>query len=375
MKIKNIMSETILNNRDLNRATLARQMLLERESLPAPAAIDRLAGMQAQSPLSPYVGLWTRLRAFQREHLAAAIEDRMVIKATWLRATLHLVTAPVYLRYRSALQPMLTGAWIDIANRRDRELDLEPVLAKARAFIAAEPRTFAEISEMLEEAFPDQDVGAMRYGVRTHLPLVQVPIDNGWSYPGNPSVTLAEAWTGSLPAPASGLRELVMDYLAAFGPASPADMQTWSGLSGLKEEFEALRPELVTFFDAKRRELFDLPDAPRPPLDAPAPVRFLPEFDNLLLSHTERSRIVPEEFRKAVFLPGLRVASTFLVDGFVGGVWKVDKAKPSQPAAVMTLEPFIPLTPAQRGELEAEGLELLKFIDPQANAHSVEWKA
>lgn len=368
------MSNSILTTLELNRATLARQMLLEREALSVPAVVDRLAGIQAQAPMSPYAGLWSRLCGFQRAHLAGEIESRTIIKVTWVRATLHLVTTECFLRHRSTLQPVLTGAWNDIANRRDRDMDLQPILEKARAFLAAGPHTFAEISDMLEENFPDQDVSAMRYGVRTHLPLVQVPISNGWSYPGNPSVTLAETWTGRPPSPAGGPRELILSYLSAFGPAAVTDIQTWSGMVGLKAEVEALRSELAVFLDEKRRELFDLPGSPRPPAGIPAPVRFLPEYDNLLLSHSDRTRIVREEHRKAVYLPGLRVAAALLVDGFVAGVWKVEKAKNAHSSSVLVIEPFIPLTRNQRAAAEEEGLALVKFLEPQAAVHAVSWK-
>jgi hypothetical protein len=190
------MEDCILRLRELNRATLARQMLLERETLAVPAAIERLAGLQAQLASAPYVGLWTRLRDFRREDLAGEIENRKVVKATMMRATLHLCTADDYARFRTALKPVLIGASSAIAKQRGQDFDLDKVLKAARKFIGEKPRTFAEISDMLTELMPDHDVGVMRYSVRTYIPLVQVPINAEWSYSNKPEFTLAESWIG-----------------------------------------------------------------------------------------------------------------------------------------------------------------------------------
>jgi hypothetical protein len=241
-------------------------------------------------------------------------------------------------------------------------------LAVARDYIAQQPRTFAEISAMLTEMFPDVDVGAMRYTVRTKLPLAQTPVNTGWSFPGNPRFTLAESWLGKPIQTEDQLRTLVFRYLAAFGPATAADMQTWSGLDKLKATFEALRPGLVTYRDEKKRELFDLPNMPLPDADTPAPERFLPEYDNLLLSHQNRTRILADGYRSRVYLPGLRVASTFLVDGFVRGTWKIETAKR---AAALTITPFEGLTPQSRDALAEEGDRLLRFVEADAKTYEV----
>jgi hypothetical protein len=360
------MADRILTLRELNRATLARQMLLERETIPVPAAVERLVALQAQAALPPYVGLWTRLKDFQRDDLAQPIEQHEIVKATFLRATLHILTAADYLRFRTAVQPALTEGWTAIVKKRKMSFDLNDLLAQARAYIGEKPRTFAQMSDWLAEWMPDEDVGAMRYGVRTHLPLVQVPVSTGWSYPGTPEFTLADAWL-SQPIPEEDhLRELVFRYLAAFGPASAADMQTWSGLKKLKVMFEKLKPELVVYKDENRRDLFDLPDRPMP--DSDAPVRFLPEFDNLLLSHSNRTRVVADEHRKGVYLPGLRVAATILVDGFVAGAWKIEKQKG---AAALVIQPFVSVTRAQRVALVAEGEKLVRFVEANARSYAV----
>lgn len=361
-----------LNLRELNRATLARQMLLKRETLSVSDAVERLAGMQAQLASAPFVGLWTRLENFKREDLAKEIENRKIIKATLMRATLHLFTAEDFLRFRATLQPVLSGAGEAIAKQRGSDFDQEKLLKAARKFIAEQPRTFAEISEMVTELMPGQDIGALRYTIRTQIPLVQVPVSGGWSYPGKPAFTLAESWIGKKIPAKENLRDLVLRYLAAFGPASPTDMQTWCGYSlpALKAEFEKLKSELTVYLNEKRQELFDLPTINLPKEDAPAPIRFLPEFDNLLLSHKNRNRIVPDEYRSKVYLPALRVAATILVDGFVRGAWKVEKTKT---AATLLIEPFAKLTKQDRAALAEEGEKLIRFIEPTAKSFDLEF--
>jgi winged helix DNA-binding protein len=361
------MADRILKLRELNRATLKRQMLLGREAISVTAAIERLGGLQAQLASAPYVGLWTRLPDFRREDLAKEIENRKVVKATMMRATLHVCTADDYARFRTALNPVLIGAASEIAKRRGGDFDMDKVLKAARKFIGAKPRTFAEISDMLTELMPDHDVGAMRYSVRTHIPLVQVPINTGWSYSNKPEFTLAESWIGRPVSHEDNLRDMVFRYLAAFGPASVTDAQTWMGMK-LKETFEKLRPELQSYRGEGRTELFDLPGLPLPADNVPAPVRFLPEYDNLLLSHSNRTRVVADEYRSKVYLPGLRVAATILVDGFVRGAWKIEKTKT---AATLLIDPFDKLTKKDRAALTEEGERLVRFVEPKAKSFEV----
>lgn len=361
------MEMRVLTLRELNRATLARQILLERSSHSVTTALERLAGMQAQLASAPFVGLWTRLHHFQRDDLASALQDHRIVKATMMRATLHLVTASDYDWLRATLEPALAGASESIRERRGVELDLDEILRLARAYLA-EPRTFAEITAHFSELFPETDIGSIRYSIRTHLPLVQVPISTGWSYPGNPQFTLADQWLGHAISAEADFRELVRRYLAAFGPARVTDLQTWSGLGKLKTALDALKPELVVYRDEQNVELLELPDLPLPDADTPAPIRFLPEFDNLLLAHTNRTRVVADAYRPKVYLPGLRVAATILVDGFVRGAWKVEKAKG---AAALLIEPFAPISPADRAALEEEGEKLVRFVEPSAKSYAV----
>ncbi len=362
------MTDRVLTLRELNRATLARQLLLERESLPVPAAIERLVGLQAQLPLPPYIGLWTRLRDFRRDALADLIADRTVVRATLMRGTLHLFTADDYLLLRGTIQRALDRAFEGIAKRRDPGVDVEKALTAARRYIAEKPRTFAEISTMLAELMPDSDLGAARYAVRMHLPLIQVPVRSGWSYPANPQFTLAESWLGKPIPTGENLRTLVSRYLAAFGPATVTDIQTWSGMVKLKDAVDRLKPELCTYRDEQRRELLDLPDMQLPDADTPAPERFLPEFDNLLLAHDKRTRVLADAYRSKVYLPGLRVAATFLVDGFVRGVWRIEKTKS---AATLVIEPFKPLTKQNRAALGDEAERLIRFVQDGAKAYEV----
>lgn len=366
------MADRTLTLRDLNRTTLARQLLLERDTLSVPKAIERLAGMQAQLPLPPYVGLWTRLKKFERDDLASLIEQRRVVRATMMRATLHLVTTDDYLRLRGVIQPVLDSAQETITKDRGA-LDIDGVLDEGRRLMKEQPRTFAEITKHFADFMPDADPGAVRYSIRTKLALVQVPTTTGWRYLSTPQFTLAEDHLNqkiSITPTEDDLKLLAKRYLAAFGPATATDMQTWSGLGKLKDVFESLRDELVVYRDEKKREVFDLPDMTVPDADTTPPPRFLPEFDNLLLAHKDRTRFVPDAYRKQVYLPGLRVAATILVDGFVQGAWKVTKAKGT---ATLNIMPFEQWSKAVRDELAAEGERLIRFIEPDAKGYEVEF--
>jgi hypothetical protein len=360
-----------LSLRTLNRATLARQHLLERAALPALTMIERLGGMQAQLAMPPFVGLWSRLRNFQRTELSRLIETRQVLRATLMRATLHLFSANDYVTFRTTIQAALDAAGADIAKQRGGPaFDRAQLLELARGFIAQQPRSFAAISAMLTKAYPEHDIGALRYTVRTQLPLVQVPTESVWSFPGNPSFTLAEPWLGRAIDAAPHLHALARRYLAAFGPASVADVQTWSGLAKLKDVFAELRPELVVYRDEQRRELFDLQDMPLPAEHMPAPVRFLPEFDTILLAHRKRTRVIADAHRAKVFLPGLRVAATVLMDGFVAGVWSVEEKKGR---ATLSVELFKEPSAGEGAAMVAEAEQLIRFIAPTAMEHMVQY--
>jgi len=356
-----------LTRRQLNRATLARQLLLRREEISCVEAVERLCGLQAQEAKPPFLGLWTRVEGFRPEHLHEALHGRRVVRATLMRATLHLLAAGDYLAFRPALQPVLTQAMRVLGARAER-LELERLLPAARALLDEKARTFTELRALLQEAFPAVNDRALGYAVRTQLPLAMVPTADRWAFPSVAEFVLAETWLGEPLGEDRGPRDLVLRYLAAFGPASAADAQTWSGLRGLKGALDGLRPELRVFRDERGRELFDILEAPRPDEDVPAPARFLPEFDNLVLSHADRTRLLEDEHRSSVVTKNLRVRATFLLDGFVSGTWGVERAKR---AATLRLVPFEPLSAGAVDELVAEGEALLRLVEPDAGRLSV----
>ncbi len=356
--------------RDLNRALLARQLLLARHPLSLAQAIARLGGLQAQQPRPPFVGLWSRLEPFERDALTRLLHERKVVRATAMRGTLHLLTAEDYLGHRAALQPGLTRGMEAILRERTAGLDLPAVLRVARAFLAAQPRTFTALRAHLLQEFPAGDERAMGYAVRTHLPLVVCPEERDWAFGADGEFALADTWLGCPPTPSVAPHALVRRYLAAFGPATAADFQTWSGLTGVAPVLAEMRPELAVFRDERRRELFDLPEAPRPSGEVPAPVRFIADFDNLILGHADRSRIITDEFRSRVVTKNLLVLPTFLVDGLVAGIWKITRQRA---LAKLLITPFSRLSSAHKSELSEEGRRLLAFVEPDAEKGRIEF--
>lgn len=361
------MTARVLSARELNRATLPRQLLLSRHDLGVVDAVQRLGGLQAQEPRPPFVALWTRLEGFEREQLQRALQAREIVRATAMRATLHALSAEDYLATRAALQPVLTRAMLGALRDRSEGLDLEAVLPVASRLLEERPRAFDELRGLLAAAFPAADPRALGYAVRTHLALVMVPADDRWAFPRNAAFTPAESWLGR-PAADAGPRALIVRYLGAFGPASAADAQAWSGLREAGDALEALRPELETFRDQRGRELFDLPDAPLPGEDVPAPARLLPDFDSLLLAHHDRSRLIDDEHRPIVATRNLRIRPTFLHDGRVAGTWSVELRRTE---ARLELAPFGRLRKRALEELRAEGEALLRFVEPEATSVAV----
>ena len=354
-----------LTRRRLNRATLARQLLLAREQVGVAEAVARLAGLQAQEAKPTFLGLGTRLSRFDPAELSGALHRRELVRGMLMRATLHLVTAADYLAFRPALQPVMEQA-ARVLGARAKGLEIEPVLATARSLFAAAPRTFGELRPLLAEAFPEMDERALGYAVRTHLPLVMVPTADRWAFPADSRFALADGWLGQ-PVPVSaGGRDLALAYLRAFGPASAADLQAWSGLRTVRDAQDALqavRPQLVSFSDERGRELFDLAAAPRPAEDVPAPPRLLPEFDSLLLAHADRSRIVADADRPRVVTKNLRVRATLLWGGFVRGTWQIQR---KGKAAALVVTPFAELPAAALGDCEGEAESMLAVAEPEA---------
>ncbi len=337
--------------RELNRATLARQLLLERKKLGVLAAVERLAGLQAQWPPSPYIGLWSRVAGFRREALERAIVNGDVVKPTVMRGTLHLLTARDYPVFWWALRDM--PSWFDATHLAHAR----KALAGARTLAEARPLTHKEGLEFLEREHGHVGADARRifHAVRRHGHLLHAPQSALWK--GRPSAVFHPH---PEPEPMDALvarAELVHRYLAAFGPATRADVADWSGLrvADLAPALEALEP-LRRFRSEEGRELLDLPRAPLPAAETPAPVRFLPKWDSLLLGFADRRRVLPEAYRKTVIAKNGDVSQTFLVDGVVAGRWTAGKDGRVQ------VEPFAPLPRAARRELEDEAARLEAFL-------------
>lgn len=328
-------------------------------------AVGRLVGMQGQEAKHPYVGLWSRVEGFAGEELNKAVAEREVVRATLFRGTLHLVTAEDYLRFRTTIGPILE-AGLRMLKDRAEGLDVGKVVAAAERLLAAEPLTFTQVRDALQEQFPAVNERALGFTTRMMVPLVMYPTDTRWGWPANARFTPAEAWLGKKVRRTAVPDELVRRYLAAFGPATPADFQTWSGLPGAKAIFDKL--ELDQLKDEAGKTLYDVPEAPRPDPATPAPVRFLPEFDNLLLAHAKRERIIADEHRPAVFTKNLRVKSTYTVDGLVAGLWSTEVKRG---VATLTLTPFGRTLKKTAAELEREGSALLRFLEPDAKTYDL----
>jgi len=354
-----------MSARAVNRATLARQMLVERADVSGVEAVGRLVGMQGQEPKHPYVGLWSRIDGFAESDLDQAVVERDVVRATLFRGTLHLVTAADFLRFRTTVAPVLE-AGLKVLGDRGEGLEPAKVVAAAKKLLAKEPLTFTEVRDALQQQFPGVNERALGYCTRMLVPLVMYPTDARWSWSANARFTPAEDWLGAKLHTKAEPQELVTRYLAAFGPATPADFQTWSGLQKAKPLFDSL--ELETFTDEAGKTLYDVPDAPRPDPDTAVPVRFLPEFDNLLLSHAKRERIIADEHKPAVYTKNLRVKATYTVDGLVAGLWTADKKRG---VATLTLAPFGRTLKKTLTELEREGTALLRFLEPDAKTYQV----
>ena len=356
----------LLTRRALGRATLARQLLLRRSEIDVIGAVAHVVGLQAQVPLDPYTGLWSRLERFRPETLSDHLTERRVVRIVVMRGTIHLVTADDALVLRPLTQPVLDA---ELARHRDhapllRGVELEPILETASRLLADEPLTGPELRAALAERFPAHDAAALAYACRCRLALVQVPPRGIWGRSSQVRVTTLASWLGRPLSAEPSLDEMVLRYLAAFGPASVADVTTWCRLTGMREVVERLRPRLEALRDEDGRELFDLPGAPRPDADVPAPPRFLPEYDNVLLSHADRSRFAPEGHA------GLRRAAglghgTLLHDGVVRGVWRLERDRATGDATLTVLL-GARLPKRATAAIEAEGRRYLRFAAADA---------
>jgi uncharacterized coiled-coil protein SlyX len=343
----NAKGERVLTLRELNRALLERQMLLARQRLTVPRAIERLCALQAQYAPSPYIALWSRLTGFRKEQLTRALEDRKAVKSTLFRITLHITSARDYPYYAAAWQPAAREMTPRVTAERMEELSRKVQDAASK-----------QITHEQLEAIAAEDMGG-RWRTRTLAPLLHVPPSGTWGFHGRPELLAMNVWLGvDLPSREQGAERLVRSYLTSFGPATQQDLLRFAGVrvGDLRPGIERL--ELRKFRDERGRDLLDLPRAPLPAGDVPAPVRFLPKWDSSLLAYAppERTRILPEKFRSTVIRKNGDVLPTVLVDGFVAATWNVDRKRG------LELEPLRRLTKAERTEIDEEGEQLVAFV-------------
>lgn len=358
---------TTLSRRALNRAALRRQLLLTRSELPAEAVLRHLIGLQAQWANPPYLSLWTRLARFERDDLSQLLHDRRVVRSSMLRGTQHLVLAEDFDWLRPLVQPALNRGRQAAWGRLTAGLDLAELAVATRELLRGRTLTRPQLRKQLAERWPEIDPEALAWSAQCVVPVVHTPPNGTWGKGGAVPYTLAEEWLGRPLAADPSPHELVRRYLAAFGPATVKDVESWSGVLRLAAVLDELRGELVTFRDESGAELFDLPDAPRPDADTPVPVRFLPDFDNLIVAYADRTRLLTDERRKQVCI-GAMIKATVLVDGEVAATWKYGR---DGDTAILTVEPFEPLSARHIDELTAEGDRLLRFALPDADAYDV----
>jgi hypothetical protein len=356
-------AERVLTRLELNRATLARQLLLRRERLAVPRALERLCALQAQYSPAPYIGLWSRLDGFRRDDLARALERRQVVKASLFRVTLHLVSARDY----PAFAAVCVGARRAKLASRAPELDVTGFDEELRG---RDGWTIPEIREVVWPSVETATKGWMDVwsATRALVPMVHVPPSGAWRFHGEAQLTHAERWLGRGLEPDGAAAHLVRSYLAAYGPASQADLLKFGGLQvrDVKEGLDTV--ELVRRRDESGRTLLDLPGRPLPPAATRPPARYLTKWDPAVISYADRSRILAPEHRSAVVRKNGDFLPTVLVDGFVAGTWEVERA---QGRATLHVRPFDPLPRAWRDELREEGERLVRWLEDDATSFTV----
>jgi hypothetical protein len=375
------MSERVLSARELNRTLLERQLLLRRHDIPVTRAVERVAGLQGQWANSPYVALWSRLEGFDRDQLARALKRRTLVKATLMRMTLHIVTPRDYFAFHEAFRQDRIDWFTRELGKQAPQLDAASVARRALTAVGDRPAPRGDYFEAAGEdrRTPPGNVRAWMFwaALQTYGELVHVPPSGMWGHFGSPVFAPARSWlraTGTRAVDGDPRAHLVRRYLAAFGPASVADLNSWSRARNLRATLEQLEPHLRRFRDDAGRLLLDLKRAPLVDGDAPAPVRFLPKWDGAILGYSppERWRILPERHRKRVIGPNGDVLQTFTVDGLIAGSWEVERARR---ATTLVLHAYARLPKDARAELEAEGLALLHFVEPDATSYGVRIQA
>lgn len=331
--------------------------------------VEHLVGMQAQAPLSPYVGLWSRLTAINADVVGAAVADGSLIRTHAMRGTVHLFSRRDALALRPVMAPMLAVRFGSTAFAKNLDgVEIKEVSRAARTLAKDAPLSRVDLGRRLAEHFPGVPEDSLAYAAVFHEPMAQTPPRGVWGKRGTPKWQTFQGFLGVSVDGGSTVDEVVLRYLAAFGPASVADIRYWSGLSGLREVVERLRSRLRVFADENGRELFDLPDAPRPAGDVPAPVRFLPEYDNVLLSHADRARVIPDRRSVPLFAGDGARAGTLLVGGDFRATWR---AAVGDEGATITVAPTPKLTRREADDVRAEGARLLEFLAPGKPANVV----
>ena len=352
------MAERVLTRADLNRALLARQLLLERTRLRVPAAVERLAGLQAQHSSSPYLTLLARLDGFERAHLTAALERRTVVKALLMRGTLHIVTPRDYWALTTARRAIGADYWPPAYEKLLPKRRIAEIARSTIAELQERPLTFAELRDLLQPHATDRVSTTFLWRrVQGQEQVVHVPPSGTWGYHGDGVYRAAAAvLRGGPPDPAAAREHLVHRYLAAFGPASAQDLAQWAGLQrtgGIAETLAGMT--LRTFRNERGRTLYDAPRAPLPDPETPAPPRLVPRFDNLVLSHADRTRVLGDVPVSRIVTKNALVHATILVDGFVAGTWQLDQGR-------VRLEPFGRLTRAATAALRLEAERIETFV-------------
>ncbi len=322
--------------------------------------------MQAQAPFAPYYGLWCRLEPFAPDELSDLLLDRQAVRLGLMRGTVHLVTAEDARCIYPLMQPIAEN---DLRSN-PIDMDLSTLIDFGRELLEERALSLQELRPLLQTKFPNQDSNTLARALRNVLPLVQIPPRAVWGKSAQTRFRTLEHWLGAPLEPDYSLEQLTRRYLAAFGPASVADLQTWCGLNRMRDTVEKLRTELLVFHDEQQRELFDLPEAPRPNAETPAPVRLLPQFDNLLLSHQNRTRVMDQGLQKRLFdVKNGVYPATIMLDGFLAGTWSLEIIKNT---AILRLEPYRKVLKSEAEEIQAEAERLLFLSTPKTITREVE---
>jgi winged helix DNA-binding protein len=353
-------SERALTTRELNRSLLARQLLLERSRLPLAKALEQVGGLQAQYAPSSYIRLWSSLEGFARDDLTRALERKRAVQGTLMRSTIHVVSARDYWLFSAGVGPSQQEWWLRTHGKQFRDADLEAIAATLRKELAGGRRSRKEVDELLRSHGSTIWSGAW-------VELIRVPPSGTWERRRADVLQLASEWLGPAKViEVEGIEHLLRRYLGAFGPARLDDAAKWAGVARPKMRATAERLKLRRFLDEDGTHLVDLPRAPLPGADTPAPVRFLPTWDATLLVHARRTQILPDRFRERIFhVKTPHSFATFLVDGAVAGAWRVERTAGK---ATLVIEPFEPLPRGARKELEGEGAGLVQFHEPDASS-------